>query len=134
MILPRLPHRLITRDIRLLSHPLQFSYKSPVCYTSTRNMATVKDTIPHIVRTAEDPRQKGIWSANLSRIEQVNPKIRLLRLSLPRDGVCVPSSSAYIGHSCVEYLTVSHLFGTSCLPISLLEWTASWQGIMDCCP
>ncbi|KAK5050409.1 hypothetical protein LTR84_003690 [Exophiala bonariae] len=49
-------------------------------------MATVKDTIPHIIRTAEDPRQKGVWSARLSKIEQVNPKIRLLRLSLPRDG------------------------------------------------
>ncbi|KAK5271467.1 hypothetical protein LTR99_001377 [Exophiala xenobiotica] len=49
-------------------------------------MATVKDSIPHIVRTAEDPRQKGVWSARLSRIDQVNSKIRLLRLSLPRDG------------------------------------------------
>ncbi|KAK4936307.1 hypothetical protein LTR10_022784 [Elasticomyces elasticus] len=49
-------------------------------------MATVKDSIPHIIRTAEDPRQKGVWTARLSKIEQVNSKIRLLRLSLPKDG------------------------------------------------
>merc|ERR1711939_41547 len=54
--------------------------------TKSRGMATVKDSIPHIVRTAEDPRQKGVWSARLSRIDQVNSKIRLLRLSLPKDG------------------------------------------------
>ncbi|EXJ74442.1 uncharacterized protein A1O5_02738 [Cladophialophora psammophila CBS 110553] len=49
-------------------------------------MATVKDSIPHIIRTAEDPRQEGIWTARLSKIEHVNSKIRLLRLSLQRDG------------------------------------------------
>lgn len=63
-------------------------------------MATVKDTIPHIIRTAEDPRQLGIWSASLSKIEQVNPKIRLLRLSLPRDGVCPLRLFLYIFPSC----------------------------------
>ncbi|KIX92150.1 uncharacterized protein Z520_12143 [Fonsecaea multimorphosa CBS 102226] len=49
-------------------------------------MATVKDSVPHIIRTAEDPRQSGIWTARLSKIEHVNSKIRLLRLSLQRDG------------------------------------------------
>ncbi|KIW17238.1 hypothetical protein PV08_04429 [Exophiala spinifera] len=49
-------------------------------------MATVKDSIPHIIRTAEDPRQQGVWTARLSKIEQVNSKIRLLNLSLPREG------------------------------------------------
>ncbi|KAJ9615329.1 hypothetical protein H2200_001404 [Cladophialophora chaetospira] len=50
-------------------------------------MATVKDSIPHVIRTAEDHRQQGIWTARLSKIDQVNSKIRLLRLSLPKDGV-----------------------------------------------
>ncbi|OAP63915.1 hypothetical protein AYL99_03142 [Fonsecaea erecta] len=49
-------------------------------------MATVKDPVPHIIRTADDPRQTGVWTARLSRIEQINSKIRLLRLSLQRDG------------------------------------------------
>ncbi len=50
-------------------------------------MATVKDSIPHIIRTADDPRQNGVWSGRLSNIKQVNSRIRLLRLSLPKDGV-----------------------------------------------
>ncbi|ETI26387.1 hypothetical protein G647_03164 [Cladophialophora carrionii CBS 160.54] len=49
-------------------------------------MASVKDSIPHIIRTAEEPRQQGVWSARLSKVDQVNSKIRLLRLSLPKDG------------------------------------------------
>ncbi|KAL2444396.1 hypothetical protein ABEF95_016521 [Exophiala dermatitidis] len=49
-------------------------------------MATVKESIPHIIRTADDPRQQGVWTARISEIEQVNSKIRLLKLSLPRDG------------------------------------------------
>ncbi|OAL26141.1 hypothetical protein AYO20_10194 [Fonsecaea nubica] len=49
-------------------------------------MATVKDSVPHIIRTAEDPRQRGIWTARLSKVEHINSKIRLLRLSLQRDG------------------------------------------------
>ena len=50
-------------------------------------MATVKESIPHIIRTSEDPRQKGLWTARLSNIEQVNSRIRLLRFSVPKDGV-----------------------------------------------
>lgn len=50
-------------------------------------MATVKDSIPHVVRTAHEPRQDGMWTATLSKIEQINSTIRLLRLSLPKDGV-----------------------------------------------
>lgn len=87
-----LPRQLFvaTRHIRYSSTPLHFSSPSSIqSYTAHRKMATVKDSIPHIIRTAEDPRQRGIWSARLSKIDQVNPKIRLLRLSLPRDGVCV---------------------------------------------
>lgn len=55
--------------------------------TPVRTMATVKDHTPHTQRTANDPRQTGLFDATLSRIDQVNSKIRLLRLSLPIDGV-----------------------------------------------
>ena len=54
---------------------------------STRPMATVKDSIPHVVRTAHERRHSGSWVATLSKIEQVNSTIRLLRLSLPKEGV-----------------------------------------------
>src|SRR3954447_8271606 len=50
-------------------------------------MASVIDSIPHTVRTAKDPRQADLYDVTLSRIEQVNSRIRLLRLSLSRDGV-----------------------------------------------
>ena len=52
-----------------------------------RAMASVVDSIPHTVRTAKDPRQAGLYDVTLARIEQVNSRIRLLQLSLPRDGV-----------------------------------------------
>lgn len=66
--------------------------------TGSRKMATVKDSIPHIVRTAHEPRQQGMWTATLSKIEQVNSTIRLLRLSLPKDGVCSQSSREVMSH------------------------------------
>lgn len=57
-----------------------------------RSMATVKDSIPHIKRTAADQRQSGMFSATIGRIEQVNSTIRLLRLYLDNDQVgCVIS-------------------------------------------
>src|SRR5947209_3401958 len=52
-----------------------------------RSMASVVDSIPHTVRTAKDPRQAGLYNVTISRIEQVNSRIRLQQLSLPRDGV-----------------------------------------------
>lgn len=59
----------------------------------TRSMATVKDSIPHVVRTAHERRNSGSWSATLSNIEQINSTIRLLRLSLPKEGVRTSPSS-----------------------------------------
>lgn len=53
-----------------------------------RNMATVReDSIPHVVRTAADRRQRDMFSATIGRIEQVNSTIRLLRLYLDDDQV-----------------------------------------------
>src|ERR1700712_1469423 len=82
-------YRVTLGPVRSVLKPLsQYPQSRPSSPLShARNMATVKDSIPHILRTAEDPRQQGIWSARLSKIEQVNSKIRLLRLSLPKDGV-----------------------------------------------
>lgn len=47
--------------------------------------ATMSTSLPHEVRTASEPRQRGLYSAILSQITQVNPTIRLLRLSLPSE-------------------------------------------------
>src|SRR5271170_6363139 len=56
----------------------------PLLPGSFRRMASVHDSIPHTIRTANDPRQTGLYNATLSHIEQVNSKIRLLRLSLSK--------------------------------------------------
>ena len=83
----RFRHHFCERTLSLPRHfprPLLLHHCT---FWQSRSMATVKDSIPHIIRTADDPRQNGIWSARLSRIEQINSRIRLLRLSLPKEGV-----------------------------------------------
>ncbi|GAD97839.1 hypothetical protein PVAR5_6521 [Paecilomyces variotii No. 5] len=46
-------------------------------------MSTREDSIPHELRTAAEPRQNKLYPIRLSQIIQVNPSIRLLRLTLP---------------------------------------------------
>ena len=53
----------------------------------SKSMATVKDSIPHVERTATDQRQSSMVHATIGRIEQVNSRIRLLRLYLDHDQV-----------------------------------------------
>ena len=71
-----------------ISRSLLAYLDSPKPILKLRNMASVSDSIPHTVRTVNDPRQTGLYNVTLAHIEQVNSKIRLLRLSVPRDGVC----------------------------------------------
>ncbi|KAI9055316.1 hypothetical protein LZ554_000276 [Drepanopeziza brunnea f. sp. 'monogermtubi'] len=49
--------------------------------TLVRRMATVKAAIPHIERTAAEPRHNRLHRVVLSQITQVNSTIRLLQLS-----------------------------------------------------
>ncbi|KAL3476380.1 hypothetical protein BJX99DRAFT_258510 [Aspergillus californicus] len=42
-----------------------------------------KASIPHTVRTAAEPRQNRLFTVRLSHIEQVNPTVRLLQLTIP---------------------------------------------------
>ncbi|KAL1849257.1 hypothetical protein Plec18170_007549 [Paecilomyces lecythidis] len=46
-------------------------------------MSTREDSIPHELRTAAEPRQNKLYPVRLSQIVQVNPSIRLLRLTIP---------------------------------------------------
>lgn len=46
-------------------------------------MSPRKDCIPHELRTAAEPRQNKLHTVRLSHIEQINPTVRLLRLTLP---------------------------------------------------
>lgn len=42
-----------------------------------------KTSVPHVVRTAAEPRQNRLYNVRLSHIEQANPTVRLLHLTLP---------------------------------------------------
>ena len=46
-------------------------------------ISTLKSSLPHVERTAAEPRQNKLYNVQLSHIEQVNPTVRLLRLAIP---------------------------------------------------
>ncbi|KAF4213079.1 hypothetical protein CNMCM8980_004279 [Aspergillus fumigatiaffinis] len=47
-------------------------------YASTR-----KASVPHLVRTAAEPRQNRMYTVRLSHIDEVNPTVRLIQLAIP---------------------------------------------------
>ncbi|MCJ1287773.1 hypothetical protein MMC26_007125 [Xylographa opegraphella] len=50
--------------------------------TWRRSMSTSRSALGHLQRTAHQPRQNGLHEVKLSKIDLVNPRIRLLQLSL----------------------------------------------------
>ncbi|KAH8427973.1 FAD-dependent oxidoreductase [Aspergillus melleus] len=46
-----------------------------------------KTSVPHLVRTAAEPRQNRLYNVHISHIEQVNPSIRLFQLAIPPQNV-----------------------------------------------
>ena len=71
----------------LTARPLSVRLVIRASPSRTRSMATVKDSIPHVERTATDQRQSSMVGATIGRIEQVNSRIRLLRLYLDNNQV-----------------------------------------------
>ena len=52
-----------------------------------------KTSVPHLVRTAAEPRQNRLYNVHISHIEQVNPSIRLFQLAIPPQNVLeIPES------------------------------------------
>ncbi|KKK19443.1 hypothetical protein P175DRAFT_0511810 [Aspergillus ochraceoroseus IBT 24754] len=49
-----------------------------------------KVSVPHTVRTAAEPRQNRLFTVRLSHIEQANPTVRLLQLTIPASNVQDP--------------------------------------------
>lgn len=39
--------------------------------------------MPHLVRTAAEPRQNRMYTVRLSHIDEVNPTVRLIQLTIP---------------------------------------------------
>jgi hypothetical protein len=50
-------------------------------------MASASDSVPHIVRTAKDPRQQGLFNVKVSEVDQVNSLVRIIQLELPNNVV-----------------------------------------------
>ena len=61
------------------------------------SMAPRKDSIPHEMRTAAEPRQNKLHAVRLAHIEQINPSVRLLRLSLAAGEDADVRSSSRLG-------------------------------------
>ncbi|RAH45158.1 FAD-dependent oxidoreductase [Aspergillus brunneoviolaceus CBS 621.78] len=79
--------------LRGLSRHLQQSrglFKRPQSATTLQRYqmsaaTSGKGTLPHQMRTAAEPRQNRLYNVRLSHIEQVNPCVRLLQLTIPRE-------------------------------------------------
>lgn len=55
--------------------------KSVVSQLNRRTMATIRTSLPHEDRTAQEPRDPSVHSVILANIREVNENIRLLRLN-----------------------------------------------------
>ena len=60
-----------------------------------RSMASVSNSIPHIIRTAKDPRQHDLHRVIVSKVDEVNSSVRLVQLQFPNTGVS-PSKFPHI--------------------------------------
>jgi hypothetical protein len=56
---------------------------SPLSLSKTCGMGSRKASLSHEVRTAAEPRQNRLETVRVSHIEDVNPMVRLIRLTLP---------------------------------------------------
>jgi hypothetical protein len=45
--------------------------------------STKKASVPHLVRTAAEPRQNRLYTVRLSHVDEVNPTVRLIQLTIP---------------------------------------------------
>jgi hypothetical protein len=69
--------------------------------TSYRQMSSPtsrKVSVPHTVRTAAEPRQNRLFTVRLSHIEDINPTVRLLQLTIP-PSVQRPGLQEYVEES-----------------------------------
>ncbi|PYI12380.1 hypothetical protein BO78DRAFT_392237 [Aspergillus sclerotiicarbonarius CBS 121057] len=81
-LLPAGPHipppaNLPKRQLSAVTRP----YQQPAHHMSSPTSR--KGSQPHQLRTAAEPRQNRLYNVRLSHIEQVNPSVRLLQLTIP---------------------------------------------------
>ncbi len=63
--------------------PTPSACASTILYRQMSSPTSRKVSIPHTVRTAAEPRQNRLFPVRLSHIEQANPAVRLLQLTIP---------------------------------------------------
>jgi hypothetical protein len=56
------------------------------CHSTVRTMATIRSSLSHEERTAQEPREARLEPVTVSRIDAVNGTIRLIRLSAMKPG------------------------------------------------
>jgi hypothetical protein len=71
-------HKLLRPRVPLFS-PLS-------CHSNVRTMATIRSSLSHEERTAQEPREARLEPVTVSRIDTVNDTIRLIRLSAMKPG------------------------------------------------
>lgn len=62
-------------------------------FVSISKMERELDSIPHIDRTANEPRDPTLHSLSLAKIDRINPTTRLFKLRASGDGVKVSDAS-----------------------------------------
>lgn len=72
----------------LLARPLQ-TRLSERAFSFSAAMGREADSIPHVDRTASEPRDPNLRSMRLAKVEEVNSTIRLFKLRAPESGVKV---------------------------------------------
>lgn len=72
-----------------------------------------KTSLPHLLRTAAEPRQNRLYNVHVSHVEQVNPSVRLFQLAIPPQNVEVPESDdAEVSHAeCLVFTPVPYCLG-----------------------
>ena len=73
-------------SLRIRNYNRFRSFSSRACLRREEGNMSI-DNVPHVIRTAADPRQSGMYTVFLSDVQQVNEDIRLIRLSIPTSEV-----------------------------------------------
>ncbi|RHZ68498.1 FAD-dependent oxidoreductase [Aspergillus thermomutatus] len=83
---PHPPSILVSQRVPFLARLQPLSVHQPVPGVIRRQMdqpSTRKASVPHLVRTAAEPRQNRMFTVRLSHVDEVNPTVRLIQLTIP---------------------------------------------------
>ena len=86
----RSPPSIVAKTLRQNRHYYPFSPKYH------RQMNTKPKTgVPHQVRTAAEPRQNRLYTVRLTHVDELNPTVRLLQLTIPPNVQSLENDTQY---------------------------------------